>query len=38
MRRIIIVMIGVLWANALSAKTFELKSPSGEIRITLDIG
>lgn len=38
MRRIIIVMIGVLWANALSAKTFELKSPSGEIRITVDIG
>ena len=31
-------MIGVLWANALSAKTFELKSPSGEIRITVDIG
>ncbi|WP_288942739.1 glycoside hydrolase family 97 protein [uncultured Alistipes sp.] len=38
MRRIIIVMIGVLWANALSAKTFELKSPSGEVSVTVDIG
>ncbi|MBS6993039.1 MAG: glycoside hydrolase family 97 protein [Alistipes sp.] len=38
MRRIIIVMIGVLWANAMAAKSFELKSPSGEVSVTVDIG
>lgn len=38
MRRIVIVMIGVLWANAMAAKSFELKSPSGEVSITVDIG
>lgn len=38
MRRIVIVLIGVLWANVLTAKTFELKSPSGEITVTVDIG
>lgn len=38
MRRIVIVMIGVLWANAMAAKSFELKSPSGEVSVTVDIG
>ena len=38
MRRIVIVMIGVLWANAMAAKSFELKSPSGEGSVTGDIG
>ena len=37
MRRIVIVMIGVLWANAMAAKSFELKSPSGEVSVTVDI-
>ncbi|KAA2380564.1 glycoside hydrolase family 97 protein [Alistipes onderdonkii] len=31
-------MIGVLWANAMAAKSFELKSPSGEVSVTVDIG
>ena len=38
MRRIVIVIIGVLWANAMAAKSFELKSPSGEVSVTVDIG
>ena len=38
MRRIVIVMIGVLWANTMAAKSFELKSPSGEVSVTVDIG
>lgn len=38
MRKIVIVMIGVLWANAMAAKSFELKSPSGEVSVTVDIG
>lgn len=38
MRRIVIIMIGVLWANAMAAKSFELKSPSGEVSVTVDIG
>ena len=38
MRRIVIVMIGVLWANAMAAKSFELKSPTGEVSVTVDIG
>ena len=31
-------MIGVLWANTMAAKSFELKSPSGEVSVTVDIG
>jgi len=31
-------MIGVLWANAMAAKSFELKSPSGEFSVPVDIG
>lgn len=38
MRRIVIVIIGVLWTNAMAAKSFELKSPSGEVSVTVDIG
>lgn len=38
MRKIAFVLAGLLWINALSAKTFEVKSPGGEIAVTIDVG
>lgn len=38
MHKIAIVLAGLLWINALPAKTFEVKSPGGEIAVTIDVG
>ena len=37
MLKTILVVAGLLWAYVLQAKTFELKSPDGEITVTVDV-